>query len=109
MKLKLIFAIGLFLTSGAAYAACSGPICSDVLVERLYVNANGVVYVSTDGVETALNCTAVSGIYVTLYHTDTNFDAIYSTLLAAKLVEKTVGIRIEDSSSDCRILYVTVD
>jgi len=109
LNIGFVLVIGLFVSVGVARAACSGLVCSDVLVERLYVNANGVVYVATDGVETTLNCSPVSNIYLTLYHTDANFNAIYSTLLAAQLAGEKVGIRIIDGSSNCRVSYITID
>ena len=94
---------------GTAYAHCAAFACTNVKIERVYLNASGPIHIATDGDETALNCTAVSDVYVTLNPSAPNADAIYSTLLAAHIAGKRVTIRIEGSSPDCEIRYIYVD
>ena len=110
MRLMWCVAFVLLLLSNApAFADCSANACGTVHVERLYVNAEGLIYVATSGTETSLSCTPVSGKYLTLVTTATNADEVFSTLLAAQLADKQVTIRIVTSSSNCSIAYITLD
>ena len=92
-----------------ARADCSQNACDSVQVDRLYVNASGVIYVGTSGNETGLSCTPVSNVYLTLDPGASNFSTIYSTLLTAQIAEKPVIIRTVTSSTNCRIQYVVID
>ncbi len=98
----------LFAT-GASHAACGTTGCIDVLIDELYVNSNFLVYVATNGTETAANCTPLAGVYLTLDPSDSNYNAVYSLLLAAQLADRPVSIRIVDGSSNCKISYVVLD
>jgi len=100
--------ITLSLCSSVA-ADCSPDWCFDVQVDRLYPNANGMIYIGTTGDETKLNCTAPGGVYLTLNSTDAGRDVIYSTFLSAMVTGKKVGIQVTDGSTDCRIQYVVLD
>ena len=93
----------------SAFAECNGPSCNQVGIERIYTNANSWVYVGTDGNEPGLNCTPVSGVYLTLYHTDSNFEAIYSTLLAAMVADRPASLRIDGGSGNCKIRHAIFD
>ena len=94
---------------GVSHAACGTTGCTDVLVDELYVNSNYVVYVATSGTETAINCTPVSGTHLTLDPSDSNYNAVYSLLLAAQLADRPVSIRTVDGSANCKISYVVLD
>ena len=106
---KTITSVLLLLLGGIAYGACTSTGCTDVRVTRLYVNTQYVTYVLTDGDETALNCTLVSGVYMTLDHYDANYKSVYSTLLAAQIADRPVSIRTVDNSTNCKITYVLLD
>ena len=94
---------------GTSYAACGATGCIDVLIDELYVNSNYLVYVATNGTETAANCTPLAGVYLTLDPSDSNYNAVYSLLLAAQLADRLVTIRIVDGSANCKISYVVLD
>ena len=74
-----------------------------------FAHANFMVYVATNGDETQLNCTTVSGSYVALDHTDSNYSAVYSLLLAAQFADRPVHIRIVEGSGNCKISYALLD
>lgn len=105
---KISAALFVFLSS-PLFAECVPHICSDVFVERLYPNENGLVYVATSGSEAALNCNAVSGEYVSFNLADPAGEAFYSTLLAAQLANKKVSLRIADESEGCLVQYITIN
>ncbi|OLF75153.1 hypothetical protein AWH60_11050 [Pseudoalteromonas haloplanktis] len=92
-----------------ASAACVSTGCSGVYVDTLYVNASGIIYIGTSGDEKAMSCSAVSDVYATLNITKPGADAIYSTLLSAQMSGKLVYVRTVDNSSQCEVLYVTLE
>ena len=104
-----VFGSALLLAAPFAVADCTPDNCSAVYVDNLYVNENGLVYVGTSGNEASLNCSAVSGVYVSLHANAVGRDMIYSTLLAAQTQSKKVMIQVEDNSAGCRIQYVTLE
>lgn len=112
MKKITMAALTVGLMAVEVYATCSSTDCTG-LVTRLYVNADGTIYVGTDGDEKALNCAGgtgnggVSGVYMSLKEGDVGKNAMYSLLLTAQATKKPVTIRIQEGSSDCRVLYVT--
>lgn len=82
-------------------------------IERIYLDRTWV-NISTDGQEANLNCTlaiAQSGGqgYVRLHKTHENYQAIYSTLLSAKIANMPVNIRISTGSADCAVAYVVLE
>lgn len=100
----------MLLAANVTYAACVTNSCVDVYVTMLYTHSDaGWVYIGTDGDEPLLDCTPVSNKFLTLLTTDANFDAVYSTLLAAQLADKKVGIRILNGSNGCTVTYVTLE
>lgn len=92
-----------------AFGACSNHICSSVLVERLYINSNGKVYIGSSGDESQLDCQSVSGVYTSFDVSEPGGDSIYATLLAAQLSNKPVSIRIVNNSEGCKVLYLLMD
>jgi len=107
MELKILVALTITFFSSLTYADCSAGYCSDVKIVELYINANGNIYVATDGDESKLTCATVSngGTHVTLKTSDANSKEIYSALLASQRAGKKVGIRTDDQNG-CNILYV---
>ena len=103
--------VGLCISAFASATAadCEPHICTDVYVERLYTNTTGLIYVATSGDETKLDCTPVSGVYLSFNLSDTAGDAFYSTLLAAQLSDRKVAVRIVNDSNMCSIQYITHD
>lgn len=92
---------------------CSGVACSQTTIQRLYPasNANDPrVYVRpADGGQASLNCTAVSGVYLTLKAAHPLFPEIFDSLLEATIHDKKVTLRIKENSADCEILYIVVE
>ncbi|MEM7765648.1 MAG: hypothetical protein AAF290_16400 [Pseudomonadota bacterium] len=54
----------------------------------------------------ALNCTLVSGHYMTLKTSHDNYDTLYATILTAITAGHELQVRISEGSSDCEVLYV---
>ena len=54
------------------YAACAEGMCKDVLIERLFVRSDDAIQVSTNGIETNLECTPSEEIYLTLQRSHVN-------------------------------------
>ncbi len=108
-KIAGFIVVGLVLfAAGFASAACSSTVCTGK-IERLYTNAQGTLYIATDGNEQALNCTAPAGKYISMPATDENFDRKYALLLTALSLDKPVGLRIVTGSSDCALSYIFMD
>jgi hypothetical protein len=72
--------------------------CVGVLIMRLYVNDDGMIFVGTSGNEFSLSCTPYGSTtsptfaYVAIDMSGSNADIIYSTLLAAQLSKIRVGM-----------------
>jgi hypothetical protein len=98
----------LVVFSANVYAECSSDRCYGK-IERLYVSGN-TLYISTDGDESLLDCTAPSDIYVTIHNSDPNFKTLYAMMLTSMSVNNTViGMRIENGSSNCSLVYTYMD
>lgn len=109
MKKRVHGAILAALFPTIAVADCASHICSEVHVDKIYTNVDGLVYVATTGDETKLDCVAESGVYVSFHLSDPAGDAIYSTLLASQLADRKVAIRIARGTAGCKIAYITHD
>ena len=108
MKKLIMGALALGVIATGSYAGCTAKKCVGK-VDRLYMTANGTLYIGTDGDESALNCTSPGNSYMSLAEGDVGKNAMYSLLLTAQTTGKTVSIRIQEDSSDCRVLYVTAN
>ncbi len=110
MRICTIIVIAILnVISFVASADCSGEICSDVYVDRLYIQESGNIFIATSGVETALTCAATAGVYVTLPSSADGASEIYSALLTAQTANKTVSVRVDGSIAGCPIIYITLD
>ena len=103
-KILLLMIITIFVN--AEY--CSSGSCISK-IEKIYTQINGNVLVSTNQDEKLTNCTPVSGVYFTLNTSLKNADMVYSTLLSASMLNKTVNIRIVENTANCLISYVILD
>ena len=101
-----MFFIAVAFMPFATYADCSTKSCSKVTVDMLYVQANGNILVGTSGAESNLNCGTASEGYVTLLQSSSNFEIMYSTLLASRMADRTVRIRIAENTPGCSISYL---
>jgi len=108
MKKLILGALALGVIATSSYAGCSATKCIGK-VDKLYMTANGTLYVGMDGDESALSCTAPSGAYMSLAEGDIGKNAMYSLLLTAQTTNRDVTIRIQTGSPDCRVLYVTAN
>jgi hypothetical protein len=106
--LKSIFTATLMLGSSIVSAACGGGACTDITIDKLYVDAaSGTVYIGTSGDEKLLDCQALGNVYVTLVAGGLGNEGIYSTLLAAKIANKKIEqIRVLNGSVGCTVGYV---
>ena len=108
---KLIYGVCmvvfLVLLSTSVYAACDGNRCVGK-IDRLYVT-DGTLYISTDGDETNLDCTAPGGVYITIPSSDPDFKNLYAMMLTAVSLDNTIGLRIQNGSPRCTLIYTYMD
>ena len=117
MKIALMISACLLVALPFARPAdanpCSGLNCAMTTVPRLYPASNvsnARVYVQpTDGGQASLDCTPISGVYLTLKASHPLFSEIYASLLEATIHDRTVTLRVKEDSADCEILYIVVE
>jgi len=111
MKKVLMSVLVMGAMTVSANAACSATGCTGK-IETLYMTNTGTLLVGTDGDEKALNCAGgvgnggVSGVYMSLVEGDVGKNAMYSLLLTAKTTGKSVTVRVQEGTADCRVLYI---
>ena len=108
MKKYLFASIALLGLGTNLYADCTSKGCYDT-VERLFITADGNIYIGTGGDEKKVNCTLAYGKYLTLPASGDAAKAMYSALLTAQTTGKKALIRAKTGSSNCEISYVTID
>ena len=110
-KKQFIFLMALLaclaVFSANVYAECTSDRCYGK-IERLYANGNNL-YIGTDGDESFLNCTAPGGVYITIYTDNPNFKNLYAMMLTSMSLNNTIGLRIENGSSNCNLIYTYMD
>lgn len=105
LAVKIILVSGVFALP--AGASCNASRCTDEIVKRIYLPANGKIYIDLGENSSALNCTRVSNVYVTVLPTHGNKEEIYAMLLAAQNVSKPISyVRIIENSNECEVSYV---
>ena len=97
----------LIVFSANVYAECTSDRCYGK-IERLYVQNNNL-YISTDGDESFLDCSAPAGVYVTISTDNPNFKNLYAMMLTSMSLDNNIGFRIENGSSACNLLYTYMD
>ena len=113
MKALLTAAVSFIIACSSTYtfATCSPQSCT-TKIERLYLtgSSSGDILVKpADPADGIVNCTLREGSYLTLKNDHLLFSEIYSTLLAIKISEKDVRIRIVEESDNCEISYIWLD
>jgi len=112
MMLLAVLSVAHFSRTAAA-DPCAGNFCTNTTISRLYpggdVNDPRVFIRPKDGGQQLLNCTPVSGVYVTLKVSHPLFSESYAALLDATINNKKVWLRVKDGSPDCELAYITVE
>ena len=107
MKTRYLLALFLCCFSSVGVAACSGVMCGGISITKMQVNvANSLVWVETDGAELDLDCAPDSGVFLMLDTSAEGGKNVYSTLLAYKMANKPLNIRVVENSNPCEIMYV---
>jgi len=90
--------------NGCTSISCTGTI------QNIYIDNDDKIYITPpEGTYSNLSCALDSGQYFILTETHSRFKEIYGTLLAAFSAQKTVQLRIINSSTQtCEIRYVVV-
>lgn len=99
----LLFIIFAVFNSAYSFAECASTSCVGVVIENLYIRANGSILVITSGDESQLTCSGTDGTYFTLDTSSTNSNLIYSALLAAQTANKQIQINTSKDSVGCVI------
>lgn len=112
-KLGILLCAMIATYAPATLADCSGLTCTSVYIEMLNAEAGELpgsddVWVQTSGAESALNCTANSGIYLKLRNEAPSRKEVYAMLLTAFAMDKPISLRVVDSSVDCVIAYAYI-
>jgi hypothetical protein len=104
--MKKYFLVPMLLFSLSAFGQeCTTWGCTSVISD-LYTNADGIIYVGTNGDEKKANCTAVSDVYFTLNPSSGNAKEVYSSMLAAFMSGKKIQLRIKEGHAKCELSYV---
>ena len=109
MRKILMSALTIGAMTTGVYAACSGTVCAQVEITRLYMTNTGTIFVGTSGAETSLTCTAPGNQYLSIRNGDVGKNALYSMLLTAQTTNKKIDIGVEPGSADCHVLAVVVN
>ncbi len=108
-RILLLILICLLLAP-LARADCSGVSCTDVLITRMFITASGNSVISTSGDESQLSCNAGPSGYITLRTGQSNYNAVYSLILAAHTTGSPLWVRTTThSSGSCDVFYVVSD
>jgi len=109
MKKILMSVLALSTLVVVANAGCTGTICSNVKITKLYMTAGGTLYVGTNGKESSLSCKSPAGKYVSLAEGDVGKNAMYSLLLTSMTTNKKVSIKVISGSPTCKVQYITAN
>lgn len=113
--LLLVSAVLLSLFSLASAECANNNNCSDVMVDRIYIdldddNEPAIIYIGTSGDESLLACDAGNYDYIILDSDRQGADLIYSTLLTAQSTANPVFIRADTNEvGRCIVNYVVLD
>lgn len=111
MKQRMILCASLFvclmLFGSNVYADCTTTRCYGK-IERLYMS-NGTLFISTDGDELNLDCTAPGDVYLSISTQDPNFKNLYAMMLTSMSLNNDIGLRIVTGSDNCALQYTYMD
>lgn len=102
-------AIAALYSTPAVAQSCSGEMCDDVVLERLYVSLDGYTYLRTNAEETGLSiCTPFfSGKAVRMDQSSTIYDQTFAVLLTAHAQSAPISMRFRsDETGGCEVMYV---
>ena len=104
----VVLSLLIIFNTTTSFADCSTTQCVG-MIERLYTDSNGILYIASDGDERTLDCTPPANVYMTLDPSDPNFNRKYAMLLTAFSLNQEIGIRIVNGSPTCAISYFYID
>ena len=107
-----LFAVSTGLAVPAvAQAECNAGSCSDVTVDRLYIQSDGDVSIRTSGTEANLSCDAGTNNYITLKRSNTAiYEPVFAFLLTAHETRSPIFVRTNDDPNEaCVMSYVVSD
>ena len=96
-------AMGIMVVS--AQATCASYGCNGKIT-TLRALTDGSILIGTDGDESNMNCTAVSGQFALLRLSDAGGNAAYSALLTAKTTNTPILVRIVEGTANCQVGYI---
>ncbi|MEM6649441.1 MAG: hypothetical protein AAF603_04245 [Pseudomonadota bacterium] len=91
-----------------ASASCNPRGCTGQIT-RIYTKASGTVHIGTDQDETQANCGEPNNVYFTIRPDAVARDMFLAKLISAQAQEKSLYIRIVESTSDCEVMYILMD
>jgi len=101
--LVALITFGVFSIPTQARAECFSEGCRGQQIVQLYPGSGGNTLVYLDGPTHLANCGRVSGLYFTLTAGTKNYNAMFSTLLAARITNQPVAVFILENSAGCTI------
>lgn len=91
-----------------AHAACHGYYCTGT-IQQLTADSDGTWLMMTGGLGGLTNCTPDSGLFLRVPKSGNNYAAQHAIVLAAKLSDRAVTVRMVDGSNPCVAAYVYVE
>ncbi|MDP5209988.1 hypothetical protein [Microbulbifer sp. 2205BS26-8] len=107
-KMKnIILLIIVIVFSVNSYGDCSGNICNNVTVDRIYIYPDGRnLRFSTSGDETNLDCTSNANKYLVLDMSLPYAKETVSILLAAHQTQSKIWVNNSGAGTECTVLSI---
>ena len=92
----------------SANAGCSTKACQGK-IQRIFLSSSGDILIGTDGDESKLTCQSPGNVYLTISKNNPNVKTMYSAILTAQTTNSPITLRALETSTNCEVLYVTLD
>ncbi len=106
---KIIFGTSLLLTCAQTFAGCFADRCENVIVEKVHILEGGTVGIETSGSEAGLGCDLLQDKYIYLPKTSSNYDQLYSLIVASHASENIVDLFVDEEHDDemCELIVMS--
>lgn len=106
---NIILGTSLLFISMQVFAACFAERCENVIIKKVHILENGTVGLETSGSEVGLGCDLLQGKYIYLPKTSSNYDQLYSLIVASHASENIVDLFIDEEHDDemCELIVMS--